>query len=524
MEEAEEEVEVGEELGEELGEEAGDVADDAARAHAALADASAAAPARPPKLVHQRYRRLRIDLLACKYDAVWRAAREMGWTPLEPDEADSDEWHVFWTDNSVSQERVMRMRPMQRINHFPGMLELARKAGTARNLNRMLKAFPHEYKIFPATWMLPADLVDFKAQFNGRKNKTFIVKPSRGCQGKDILLTRSMEGINLHENYIAQRYLHRPYLLDGFKFDLRLYVLITCVEPLRVYVYREGMVRLCTHKYGPVKANNLEDQCMHLTNYAINKQDEGYTPAASEADERAHKRLLSTVLERLEGCGENTAALSYAIDDVIVKSIIAVQPHLERTYYSCQQRTVRARARAARRARARDRRASERHAGKRAPSARARSSADAVGACARVRTPRGAARRRRTPARRASSSSAWTCSSTTGSSRTCSRSTTRPRSPWTRHWTTRSSRACSRTRWPWPPSRATRCGCCAGWARGAWSRRRCRGCARCARRTRTSASAGPTSRASTLTAPRRRRASSHPATTNICGWRASCTR
>eukprot|EP00304_Pavlova_gyrans_P010249 CAMPEP_0206046194 /NCGR_PEP_ID=MMETSP1466-20131121/17986_1 /ASSEMBLY_ACC=CAM_ASM_001126 /TAXON_ID=44452 /ORGANISM="Pavlova gyrans, Strain CCMP608" /LENGTH=472 /DNA_ID=CAMNT_0053421165 /DNA_START=1 /DNA_END=1416 /DNA_ORIENTATION=+ len=291
-----------------------------------------------PKLQHPRTKRLRADLSLCKYDAVWRAMRSMGWDMLGEDEVESDDWNVFWTDNSVSQERAMRLRPMQRINHFPGMLELARKAGTARNLNRMLKEFPSEYKFFPSTWLLPADLTDFKSQFTAKKNKTFIIKPSRGCQGKDILLTRSLEGINLHENYIAQRYLHRPYLLDGFKFDLRIYVLVTSVDPLRIYLFREGMVRVCTHKYGAVKANNLEDQCMHLTNYAINKHAEGYLAASSTDDDTAHKRLLSSVLARLRDEGEDVPLLQQQIREICVKSLIAVQPHLAHMYYSCQSR------------------------------------------------------------------------------------------------------------------------------------------------------------------------------------------
>ncbi len=37
-----------------------------------------------------------------------------------------------------------------------------------------------------------------------------------------------------------------PYLIDGLKFDLRIYALITCVHPLRVYVYNDGIVRFAT--------------------------------------------------------------------------------------------------------------------------------------------------------------------------------------------------------------------------------------------------------------------------------------
>lgn len=37
---------------------------------------------------------------------------------------------------------------------------------------------------------------------------------------------------------MVQRYLSRPYLIDGLKFDLRIYVLVAAVDPLRVFIFR----------------------------------------------------------------------------------------------------------------------------------------------------------------------------------------------------------------------------------------------------------------------------------------------
>ncbi len=75
---------------------------------------------------------------------------------------------------------------------------------------------------------------------------------------------------------IVQPYIAHPLLIDGFKFDLRVYVLVLCVDPLRVLVYKEGLVRLCTVPYAAPTAANKDCSYMHITNYAINKTNPAF--------------------------------------------------------------------------------------------------------------------------------------------------------------------------------------------------------------------------------------------------------
>ena len=51
--------------------------------------------------------------------------------------------------------------------------------------------------------------------------------------------------------YIFSEYIDKPHLIDGYKYDLRVYAVVTCFEPLRIYVYPEGLTRICTEKYNP---------------------------------------------------------------------------------------------------------------------------------------------------------------------------------------------------------------------------------------------------------------------------------
>ena len=81
---------------------------------------------------------------------------------------------------------------------------------------------------------------------------------------------------------------------------MRIYVLVYGVDPLRVFVFREGLARFATEEYvGPYK-NNLENLYMHLTNYAINKNAENFEAnEGSEDDDVGHKRSASSVLKQI---------------------------------------------------------------------------------------------------------------------------------------------------------------------------------------------------------------------------------
>lgn len=97
-----------------------------------------------------------------------------------------------------------------------------------------------------------------------------IVKPEASSQGKGIYLTKDIDEIQ-EENCVVQFYIEKPFLMEKMKFDLRLYVLVSGINPLRIFLSKEGLARLATKNYEHIADENLEDMTMHLTNYAINK-------------------------------------------------------------------------------------------------------------------------------------------------------------------------------------------------------------------------------------------------------------
>ena len=72
------------------------------------------------------------------------------------------------------------------------------------------------------------------------------------------------------ETTIVQRYIQQPFLIHGHKFDMRLYVLITSLDPLTVYIYGDGLVRFATQPYSN-DPSLIHNKFRHLTNFEINK-------------------------------------------------------------------------------------------------------------------------------------------------------------------------------------------------------------------------------------------------------------
>lgn len=115
----------------------------------------------------------------------------------------------------------------------------------------MREKFPEAYDFYPHTWLLPQDLRQLKKDWNYIiKNKdpniVLIVKPEASSQGKGIYLTRDIDEIALEEHVVVQLYLNKPLCMDKMKFDLRLYVLVLGINPLRIYLSKECLARLST--------------------------------------------------------------------------------------------------------------------------------------------------------------------------------------------------------------------------------------------------------------------------------------
>ena len=124
------------------------------------------------------------------------------------------------------------------------------------------------------------------------------------------------------QSLTVQRYLSNPLLVNGLKFDLRLYVLLTSIDPIKLYLYDDGLVRFATKPFS-IDEDNLNNKYIHLTNYAINKKSEEFVQNENPTEFEGHKWSVKTFRRYLESQGHDWTRLWRRIRDIVSKTIIS---------------------------------------------------------------------------------------------------------------------------------------------------------------------------------------------------------
>ena len=116
------------------------------------------------------------------------------------------------------------------------------------------------------------------ASFVGTGN-IWIAKPSGKSRGRGIALFRSaatvMEYVrgSQEHGWVVQKYIERPLLVHGHKFDIRQWVLVTSWAPLQAWFYDDCYLRFAAARYstadlsiGPHLSNNSVTKGAHAPN------------------------------------------------------------------------------------------------------------------------------------------------------------------------------------------------------------------------------------------------------------------
>ena len=103
----------------------------------------------------------------------------------------------------------------------------------------------------------------------------YIFKPTSASCGKGIKVIGPKTQVTRKTGYVVSQYISNPHLIDGFKYDLRIYVLVTSYRPLKVWLSSKGFARFCIEKYSNENVD-IDNMMVHLTNVAISKQADDY--------------------------------------------------------------------------------------------------------------------------------------------------------------------------------------------------------------------------------------------------------
>lgn len=168
----------------------------------------------------------------------------------------------------------------QKTNHFPLSWHLGNKDLLWRGICRLRRRVGPACEITPQGYVLPDESKPWAAAREQNPKAAWIFKPVNSSCGRGIRvltsqISRSVEDELVKRGGIVQRYITNPLTVNGYKFDLRIYVVVASYDPLRIYLNDEGLARFATEKYS-ASPKTLSSRTMHLTNYSVNKHSTAY--------------------------------------------------------------------------------------------------------------------------------------------------------------------------------------------------------------------------------------------------------
>lgn len=135
-------------------------------------------------------------------------------------------WTLLWTFSYPFNALNLRnITADQKVNHFPTIGSIVSKVNLATT----------ESKYIPKGFRLPNSKNEFLKYAAENKDSMFIQK-NNGHRGVHL---KNVSEIDVNSGKIfVQEYIQKPFLVDGHKFDIGVYVVLTSVNPLRVYWYK----------------------------------------------------------------------------------------------------------------------------------------------------------------------------------------------------------------------------------------------------------------------------------------------
>ncbi|EWH00287.1 hypothetical protein [Halomonas sp. BC04] len=268
---------------------------------------------------------------AAEQDRFFRDALDaLGWEP-----GDQDNWDAAWFTGMPDPDQFKRVSPQRKLNHFPGNNALTVKSRLHDSLaalrERMTESFGPSHDavsrlaFFPRTYAMPKDYHVLQQAALEDPDKRWILKPTNASKGKGIRVLGDVAEAPLEPNWMVQEYLAEPHTIRGHKYVLRLYVLVSSIEPLRLYLYRQGFAKLASEPYDINDADNPYSQ---LTNPDINALNTTAEIPVEFIDLERYRQWLRDQ-------GHDDERLFEQIHDLVVLTVISAVDAMRRRTAEC---------------------------------------------------------------------------------------------------------------------------------------------------------------------------------------------
>ncbi|KAH9641370.1 hypothetical protein HF086_012657 [Spodoptera exigua] len=181
-----------------------------------------------------------------------KVCAERGWRMYPGYHSGLEErWNLWWKTSAFPAASYKTLGDWQFMNHIPKGGSICRKDNLSRLLRCMKRIYGAVYDFSPPCYHLPLEYAKLVSECSRLRrdengagaNVVWIHKPVAQSQGRGIFLFRSLCEMNCGTSAVVQRYIERPLLIAGYKFDLRLYVCVPGYRPLTAYMYAEGLAR-----------------------------------------------------------------------------------------------------------------------------------------------------------------------------------------------------------------------------------------------------------------------------------------
>ena len=234
----------------------------------------------------------------------------------------------LYISGSIRPKILLEMDEYQKYNHYPGSWQLGRKDNLWRNVSKQRRVFGEEYSFCPNTYLLPDDYDRFLRDREEHPKQLWIYKPVASACGRGIRVLSNKSKVRRKHGYLISSYISNPHLINGLKYDLRLYVCVSSYDPLRIYLYKEGLVRFATQAY-TTSRKSVVHRYIHLTNYSVNKRAANYQFNQQAMKDNQGSKWSHTALKKtFASLGIDPEVVFARVKDVIIKTIIAAEPLL----------------------------------------------------------------------------------------------------------------------------------------------------------------------------------------------------